>query len=73
MYRNNIPYSLDQTPWLLFISSPEFVRRLFKSGDYSRAAFINTSSCQKARQSLEKLSIDRTDLGDSGPFADVED
>ena len=26
---------LDQTPRLLFISSPEFVRCLFKSGDYS--------------------------------------
>ena len=42
-----IPYSLDQTPRLLFISSSEFVRRLFESGDYSRAAFINTSSCQR--------------------------
>ena len=42
-----IPYSLDQTPRLLFISSPEFVRRLFESGDYWRAAFINTSSCQR--------------------------
>ena len=29
-----LPYSLDQTPWLLFISSPEFVRRLFESGVY---------------------------------------
>ena len=42
-----IPYSLDQTPRLLFISSPEFVRRLFESGDYSRVAFINTSSFQR--------------------------
>ena len=42
-----IPYSLDQTPRLLFISSSEFVRRLFESGDYSRAAFINTSSRQR--------------------------
>ena len=28
MYMYNVPYSLDQTPRLLFISSPEFVRRL---------------------------------------------
>ena len=44
---DNLPYSLDQTPRLLFISPPEFVRRLFESGDYSRAAFIYTSSCQR--------------------------
>ena len=29
-----IPYSLDQTPRLLFISLSEFVRRLFESGIY---------------------------------------
>ena len=29
-----IPYSLDQMPRLLFISSLEFVRCLFESGDY---------------------------------------
>ena len=29
-----IPYSLDQTPQLLFISSPEFVQCLFESGVY---------------------------------------
>ena len=40
----NIPYLLDQTPRLLFTSSPAFVRCLFGSGDYSRVAFINTSS-----------------------------
>ena len=48
MPTKNIPYSLDQTLRLLFISSPEFVRRLlipasrivgvarllFESGDY---------------------------------------
>ena len=50
--KNTIPkwkvlYSLDQTPQLLFISSPEFVQHLFESSDYSRAAFINTSSCQR--------------------------
>ena len=28
LYQEYIPYSLDQTPRLLFISSPEFVRRL---------------------------------------------
>ena len=43
----HLPYSFDQTPRLLFISSPEFVRRLFESGDYSRAVFINASSCQR--------------------------
>ena len=66
-----LPYSLDQTPRLLFISSPEFVQRLFESDDYSREAFINTSSCQ--RLTLEKRSIDTIDLGDSGPFADEEE
>ena len=25
----HIPYLLNQTPWLLFISSPKFVRHLF--------------------------------------------
>ena len=34
---HKIPYSLDQTPRLLFISSPEFMRRLFESGDYSKS------------------------------------
>ena len=28
-----ILYSLDQTPWLLFILSPKFVQCLFESGD----------------------------------------
>jgi len=37
---SDIPYSLDQTPWLLFISSRNFVRLLFEIGYYSRAAFI---------------------------------
>jgi len=35
-----ILYSLDQTPQLLFISSRNFVRLLFKSSYYSRAVFI---------------------------------
>ena len=42
--QNQILYSLDQTPWLLFISSPEFMRCSFERGDYLRAAFI---SCQR--------------------------
>ena len=29
---SQLPYFLDQTPWLLFISSRNFVRLLFKSG-----------------------------------------
>ena len=29
-----VPYLLDQTPWLLFISSRNFVRLLFESGVY---------------------------------------
>ena len=40
-----IPYSLDQMPWLLFISLFEFVRLKF----YLRAGFINTSSCMPQR------------------------
>ena len=39
-----IPYSLDQTPRLLFISSRNFVRLLFESGYYLRAAFIKLSA-----------------------------
>ena len=36
-----IPYLLDQMPRLLFISSRNFVRLLFESGDYStKMAFI---------------------------------
>ena len=34
-------YSLNQTPQLLFISLPEFVRRFLS------VSFINTSSCQR--------------------------
>ena len=30
----HIPYSLDQTPWILFISFINFVQLLFKSGVY---------------------------------------
>ena len=39
-YLYYITYFLDQTPWLLFISSRNFVRLLFKSSYYLRAAFI---------------------------------
>jgi len=35
-----LPYSLDQTPRLLFISSRSFVWLLIESSYYSRAAFI---------------------------------
>ena len=35
-----LPYSLNQMPQLLFISSCTFVRLLCESGYYSRAAFI---------------------------------
>ena len=42
-----IPYLLDQTPRLLFISSRNFVRLLFESGYYSRAAFIKLSGIGK--------------------------
>jgi len=33
-------YSLDQMPWLLFISSRNFVQLLFESGYYLRAVLI---------------------------------
>ena len=56
--QNQVPYSLDQTPWLLFISSPEFMRRLFESGDYSRAAFISTMQLA-AREAIHREMIDR--------------
>ena len=36
----DIPYSLDQTLRLLFISPRDMVRLLFESGDYLRAMFI---------------------------------
>ena len=38
-----VPYLLDQTPRLHFISSRNFVRLLFESGYKSRAAFIKLS------------------------------
>ena len=38
--KQQLPYSLDQTPRLLFISSRNFVQLLLKSGYYSRVAFI---------------------------------
>ena len=47
-----------------------FIYRTSLCDIYSRVAFINGSSPE--RQSLEKLSIDTTELEDSGPFADVE-
>ena len=33
-------YSLNQMPWLLFISSRNFVQLLFESGYYSRVMLI---------------------------------
>ena len=38
--RTRVPYSLNQTLQLLFISSLNFVGLLFESGYYLRAAFI---------------------------------
>ena len=38
--KQQLPYSLDQTPRLLFISSRNFVQLLLESGYYSRVAFI---------------------------------
>ena len=61
-----IPYSLDQTPLSISRRSrivaapPEVLNEI-------------VAALEPERQSLEKLSIDRTDLGDSGPFADVEE
>ena len=55
-----------------FMSSPEFVQHLFKSSDYSRAVFINTNRLPE-RQSIEKRSIEVTELGDSDPFSDVKE
>ena len=43
----DVLYSLDQTPRLLSISSHNFVRLLFKSGYYSRVAFIKLSGISK--------------------------
>ena len=58
----HIPYSLNQTPSLLFISSINFVRLLFKSGNYSRVAFISLSQslcwCRREQSSIEWL-LDR--------------
>ena len=58
----SIPYSLDQTLRLLFISLINFVRLLFESGDYSRAAFISLSQShrwhRRERSSIEWL-LDR--------------
>ena len=39
-HNTTVLYSLDQMPQLLFTSSPNFVRLLFESSYYSRAAFI---------------------------------
>ena len=47
-YLLQLLYSLDQTPRLLFNSAPNFVRHLFESGDYSRAAFISLSKRPQA-------------------------
>ena len=37
---NQLPYLLDQTPRLLFISPHYLVRLLFESSHYSRAMFV---------------------------------
>ena len=47
--------------------------RLSLCGVYSRAATIREWRLLPHRQSLEKRSMDTTDLVDSGPIADVEE
>ena len=39
-----IPYSFDQTPWVLFFSLLVFVWLLFEGGDYSRAVSIRRNT-----------------------------
>jgi len=57
-----IPYSLDQTLQLLFISSRNFVWLLFKSSYYLRVVFIKLGTeddeihCLEESQSKEALS-----------------
>ena len=54
----HIPYLLDQMPRLLFISSINFVWLLFKSGDYSRAAFILFSMLGGMATVQERLIVE---------------
>ena len=57
-------YSSMTMPWRTLVLS--FVR-------VKLCGIINISIKLPERQFLEKLLIDTTDLGDSGPFADVEE
>ena len=57
MYDPIIMCTYYQMPWLLFISSPEFVQHLLIP----------------VAQSIQKWSIDTAELGDLGPFANVEE
>ena len=51
-----ILYSLDQTLWLLFISSTNFVQLLFKRSNYSRAEFTSLSqSCRWRRRDQSSI------------------
>ena len=79
-------HSLNQTPWLLFISSHNFVRLLFKSGYYSSVAFIKLGMHDKeihclkeggvAADARESIRRDTTTLATAmdtkfNPFTDV--
>ena len=50
-----IPYLLDQMLRLLFFSSRNFVRLLFESGYYLRAAFIKLSAISKSFHNVRAL------------------
>ena len=78
-----LPYLLDRTPRLLFISLCNFVRLLFESSYYSRAVFIKLRTENEeihwlqmpGRQSEEKLpctlaTATNTELKESDPFTD---
>ena len=53
-YAHHLPYSLDQMPWLLFISFNKFVRlqHVLESGEYLRVVVVSLSQplclCRKA-------------------------
>ena len=49
------PYSLDQMPWLLYISSCDYVQLLFKSGYYLRVAFIKLGTKMKKSTASRKV------------------
>ena len=53
-------------PRLLFISWPNFMRRLFKSGDQSRAVFIYISEVEARPQTTHTCMKEEAD-----PFTDI--